>query len=75
VRRWCRASAFPSHAGHHRSTGPPTETHEDLFTGNAAHVDAEKRLQAETGAELDALFKPAWDIIRKDKGRRGKAEG
>src|ERR1035438_3620508 len=32
-RRWCRASAVPSHAGNRRSTGPPTEAHEDMFTG------------------------------------------
>src|ERR1019366_1827787 len=27
------ASAFPSHAGNRRSTGRPTEAHEDMFTG------------------------------------------
>ena len=32
-RRWCRAAAFPSHAGNHRSNGPPIEAHEDMFTG------------------------------------------
>jgi hypothetical protein len=31
--RWCRASAFPSHAGNRRSIGPPTQAHEDMFTG------------------------------------------
>src|ERR1035441_3161757 len=32
-RRWCRASAFPSHAGNRHNTGRPTEAHEDMFTG------------------------------------------
>ena len=32
-RRWCRAFAFPSHAGNRRCTGRPTEAHEDMFTG------------------------------------------
>jgi hypothetical protein len=32
-RRWCRASAFPSHADNRRSTGPLTEAHEDMFIG------------------------------------------
>ena len=40
-----------------------------------AEMDALKRLQAEAAAELDALLKPAWDIMRKEKGREGKAEG
>ena len=33
---------FASDAGNRRSTGPPTEAHEDLFTGPQQHVDAER---------------------------------
>jgi hypothetical protein len=32
-RRWGHESAFPSHAGNRRRTGPPTEAQEDLFAG------------------------------------------
>ena len=38
-------------------------------------LNTENRLQSETTADLDALLKPAWDIMREDKGREGKAEG
>jgi len=50
--RWRRAFSFPSHAANRRSTGPPTEAHAALLT----EVDAVKRLQAETAAELEALL-------------------
>jgi hypothetical protein len=36
---------FPSYSGNRPNTGPPTEEHEDLFTGKAAHVDAETQSQ------------------------------
>jgi hypothetical protein len=31
--RCYRASSFPSRAGNRRNIGPPTEAHEDMFTG------------------------------------------
>ena|ERR1017187_535749 len=59
-RRWCRASAFPSHAGNRHNTGRPTEAHEDLFTGKAAQFDAEResplRLTMPTEADTCRKF-------------------
>lgn len=45
-----RGRGFSEPADNHRSTGPPTEAHEDLFTGPQQHADAER--QSPLGASV-----------------------